>query len=471
MKRSMLARLALSSFFVSVPGFAHAQTPCTVGQGAVSGTPDCNFGGTGLVTTQLPGRIGFGTALVGQPDGKIVVVGRGYPSSAPQGGGYNWYVLRYSVDGTLDPTFANGGIAEIPVTPQLDYEHASAVTLQSVGSDTRILVAGSVPLKNGGNPQFGVAIVRLLSSGAIDTGFGTNGRIQFGWSNKGDSWAYDIAVQCDGRILVVGRYGTDMAVARLSAGGTLDGTFGTGGKTIISLGKPYAGDTGGGGHALALQPFGGIQASGCPAEQRILVAGNRPVVSGTGTSRDMAVARLLPNGTLDSTFGSGGRVFIDIAGSVDYAWGVAVDAFNKIVISGYTNTGSTTGTVDFALARLSSNGVLDSSFGGGGKVTTDVGGGFNYSESILAIDSAGRIVVSGISQSPDGTVVDFTVLRYDSTGDLDPTFGTSGVATIDFGIGTAEENWGKLALDAVGRMIVAGSTDSSKLVAVTAINP
>jgi uncharacterized delta-60 repeat protein len=453
-----------------VTSLASAQTPCTFGPSGVSGTPDCNFGGTGLVTTALPGGWGPGTDVIAQPDGKLVVIGQGYPASAPQGGGSDLYVLRYNVDGSLDGSFGNSGIATVGVTPQLDSEYAQAVVLQTTGGEERILVVGSAPLKGAGNPQFGVALVRFTADGRLDTTFGTNGRVQFGWSNKGDSWGYDAVPQCDGRIVVAGRYGTDMGVARLLPTGAFDQTFGSGGKTVVTLGKASAGDTIGGANGIALQPFGTVQPSGCPAEQRIVLVGTRPTVNGTGTSRDMAVVRLLTHGGLDATFGSGGRTFIDNAGRVDYGWGVGVDAANRIVVSGFASTGTSAATTDFAVARLTTSGMLDPSFGIGGKVTTDVNGSLNYSEAQLAIDSGGRILVSGISQNSSYSIVDFTVVRYNDDGSLDATFGTGGAATVDFGIGSATENWGRLTLDPSGRIVVVGSTNSSKLVATAVLN-
>jgi uncharacterized delta-60 repeat protein len=458
--------IALASAMIA-PAFA--QTICQ--PSGISGAPDCSFGG-GLVTTALPGGFGTGTDVVAQPaDGKLVVVGYGYPANTPQGGGYDWYVLRYNPDGTLDGGFGDRGIATTSVTPALDAEYARAVALQTVESETRIVVAGSAPLKSAGNPQFGVALVRFRPGGQLDTSFGTNGRVQFGWSTKGDSSGYELTLQCDGKIVGVGKYGADMGVARLLPNGSFDTSFGTGGKTLLSLGKAAAADTIGGAYAVAMQSFGGAQPSGCPAEQRILVAGNRPIVNGTGTSRDMAVVRLLPNASLDSSFGSGGRAFIDNARSVDYAWGVGVDLDNRVVVSGYTNTGSTNATVDFAVARLTTAGILDTTFGQGGKVTTDINRVFNVSESQLAIDGNGRILVSGISQDGGTTADDFAVVRYNTDGSLDTTFGTGGTAIIDFGVGTANENYGRVALDPAGRIIIVGSTNASKLVAITALNP
>jgi uncharacterized delta-60 repeat protein len=465
-----LSVIATGLICLLTASFASAQTPCTYGPGGVPGTPDCNFGGSGLVATALPAGFGTGTEAVAQPDGKLVVAGYGYPVNTPQGGGYDMYVLRYKADGTLDESFGNGGIATVGVTPQLDSEFVEGVLLQNIGGENRIIVVGSAPLKSSGNPQFGVALVRFTAGGRLDTTFGTNGRVLFGWSNKGDSWAYDVTLQCDGKIVVAGAYGNNMGVARLLPNGAFDATFGSGGRTVISIGRA-AGDTVGGAHALALQAFGATQPSGCPGEQRIVLAGSRPAVNGAGTSSDMAVVRLLAHGALDGTFGSGGMTFIDSARSVDSGWGVAVDGANRIVVSGYTNTGSTGATVDFAVARLTSNGVLDPTFGVGGKVTTDVDGYFNFSESQLAIDSFGRILVSGISQNSSYTVVDFTIVRYNPDGSLDATFGMGGVANIDFAVGSGSENYGRLTLDAAGRIVVVGSTNSSKLVAVSVLNP
>ena len=201
------------------------------------------------------------------------------------------------------------------------------------------------------------------------------------------------------------------------------------------------------------------------------MAGSRPTVNGSPTSRDMAVARLLRTGALDTSFGSGGKTFIDNAGSVDYAWGAVIDAQNRVVLTGYSNVGPATTPPDFAAARLTTNGQLNLTFGVGGKVTLDIPGMVTFSESGAVIDEAGRILTSGVTHNSDGSVTDFLIVRFNADGTPDTTFGTGGLAQIDFGVGSAEENYGKLTRNPARRLVVVGSTDSSKRVAITVVNP
>lgn len=459
----------LSFCFIVLAQAAFTQTPCTYGPGGISGTPDCDFGGTGLVTTVVSGW-SAGSDVVAQPDGKLVLAGHGHALGQEETRENNLYVLRYNPDGSLDDTFGVGGIATFGVTSQQDSEYAYGVALQEVAGETRVVVAGSAPLKSGGNPQYGVLVVRLTSTGQLDTSFGTNGRIQFGWASRGDSWGRDVVVQCDGRIVVAGKYGTDMGIARLTPNGALDSSFGTGGKTVVSLGKASGGDTIGGGFAVALQSFGDTQLSGCRAEQRVVVVGNRPTVSGSNTSRDMAIVRLLPNGAIDSSFGSNGRQFVDNARSVDYAYGVTVDAANRVVVAGYTQLGSSISTVDFAVVRLTPNGAFDSSFGTDGKVTTDVNEWLNDGQTV-SVDSSGRIVLGGYSQNDGYSQVDFTAIRYLDDGSLDTSFGTGGISVVDFGMGSGTDLGGRLTVDLAGRIVMVGNADSSNRMAICALHP
>src|SRR5262250_1448506 len=151
---------------------------------------------------------------------------------------------------------------------------------------------------------------------------------------------------------------------------------------------------------------------------------------------DFALARYNSNGTLDASFGTGGRVTTDFAVPNDQAESVAVQPDGRIVVAGaagrFTNRG-----FDFALARYNSNGTLDTSFGTSGKVTTDFAGADDVPSepSAVALQGDGKIVVVGrsrVGQTPDGDVYDFALARFNSNGTLDTSFGTSGKVTTDF---------------------------------------
>src|SRR4051795_10172574 len=203
----------------------------------------------------------------------------------------------------------------------------------------------------------------------------------------------------------------------------LDTTFGTGGKVATGLNLNNAGTK------LALQSDG------------------KTVVVGGNTNGDFVVARYNTDGTPDNTFGTTGVVTTDF-GSADNASGVAIAQDGTIIVAG-------TSGADFALAAYnSSDGTLNSSFGTGGKVTTDFGG--TDSCKGVALQSDGKIVAVGSSTSV--ITLDYALARYDTDGSLDNTFGTGGIVTTDFN-GLADEA-NAVAIQSDGKIVACGtSTD------------
>jgi uncharacterized delta-60 repeat protein len=207
--------------------------------------------------------------------------------------------------------------------------------------------------------------------------------------------------------------------------------------------------------AVAIQPDGKILACGYAQ------SGATPAAD----SSDFAIARLNPDGSLDTTFGSGGKVTTDFSGHNDFAVGVVIQPDGKIVLSGDAQSTSDFNSGDYALARYNTNGSLDTSFGGGqGKVRTDFGGLFDRAES-LAIQPDGKILAAG--ESWTGTTVStsrFALARYLADGSLDTTFGSGGKLTTTFsgngdvGRGLALQQDGKIVL-ASGSMVSATQND------------
>lgn len=236
--------------------------------------------------------------------------------------------------------------------------------------------------------------------GAIDTGFGIAGKATspaFG----GDGSA--MALQPDGKIVIVGGTFADFILARFNADGSLDASFGVGGKVTTDMVSGQQEEALG----VAVQPDGKI----------VVVGYTRP-----GLVFNFALARYNADGTLDATFGSGGKIVSGVAGR---AFAVAIQpADSKIVVAG-----DDVAAEDFALARYNANGTLDSSFGSGGKLTTDIGGGANTARNVV-LQANGSIVVSG---EPIGTFTgsDRTdLVRYNANGSLDVSFGAAGKVTL-----------------------------------------
>jgi uncharacterized delta-60 repeat protein len=161
-------------------------------------------------------------------------------------------------------------------------------------------------------------------------------------------------------------------------------------------------------------------------------------------------------GDLDPGFGTGGRVVTDVSGDLDDARAVAVQPSGRIVAAGFAF--GPTGLHDFALTRYRPDGTLDPTFGTGGKVILDFAGlGSGDEIRALAVRPGGRIVAAGTAVG-EGFASDFALARFRSDGTLDPAFGTGGKVTTDFG-GSSDQING-LAVQADGKLVAAGSPDN-----------
>lgn len=168
---------------------------------------------------------------------------------------------------------------------------------------------------------------------------------------------------------------------------------------------------------------------------------------------DFALARYNNDGSLDTTFGTDGKVTTDfdsIYSNDDYGNSIAIQPNGKIVVGGYSN-GS--GTSYFALARYNTNGSLDTTFNADGKEITNFNGNNAY-KGVVALQSDGKIIIAVHSFDMND---DFALARYTSNGSLDSTFGTDGKVTTDFG---GADKGNAIAIQSDGKILIAGSTDS-----------
>lgn len=269
------------------------------------------------------------------------------------------------------------------------------------------------------------------AQGDLDPSFGTAGLTMTGIGVFDEARA--VAVQPDGKIVVAGYAdvgGFAFAVARYTAAGVLDPTFGDGGRVITAIGDRAEA------FALALQSDG-----------KIVVAGR----TATGAAQDVALARYLPSGALDSGFGNGGVVQVAIGPGLDWATAVAILPSGAILIAGRAGAFAGISSGDFALARLTTAGALDPTFSGDGYLLTDISGGIDEITS-MAITPAGDIIVAGFATNGGG--VDFAVARYRPTGELDQSFGAGGIAIAD--LGTSFDQVESVALQPDGMIIAAG---------------
>jgi len=275
------------------------------------------------------------------------------------------------------------------------------------------------------------------AAGDLDFLFGLGGKVVTTVGNY-RNFAEAIAIQPDGKIVVAGYAGNsinssniDFAVVRYNTDGSLDNSFGVGGKvtTRISDSNDIA-------RAVALQ-----------ADGKIVVAG----YSGSFLNTDFAVVRYNTDGALDKSFGDEGIVIISIS-SEDSITGIAIDANGKIVAAGYSGNSS---NFDFALLRFNNNGSLDTSFDTDGKVITSFGGGFTQANAI-AIQADGKIIAAGTALTASGDN-DFALARYNKDGSLDTSFDGDGKVTASFRTDMDFDVISAIAIDSAGKIVAVGS--------------
>ena len=179
------------------------------------------------------------------------------------------------------------------------------------------------------------------------------------------------------------------------------------------------------------------------------------------------LARYNPDGTLDSSFGSAGIVVTPVAPGdnrdVVTTNGLTIAPAGKIVVTGQANMGTGAGGFNFAVARFLPSGNLDSSFGGDGIVTTAVASADNFDTiSAAAIDDGGKIMTAGIAES-GGFIFDLALVRYNLDGSLDASFGTGGKVTMNVGPGNTDDDVQDLVIQTSGKILVGGSVAATAL--------
>ena len=330
------------------------------------GTLDATFGTGGKVTTAVGTSNDAASALGIQSDGKIVAAGSAaYQSISTT---YDCALVRYNTDGTLDTSFGTGGKV---IDDPMGFSYvASALRIQS---DGKIVVAGP---RNDSSVVF--ALVRYNTDGSLDTTFDTDGRVLTDIVPNNSDKPTDLRIQSDGKIVVAGysyyQDTSDFALVRYNTDGTLDTSFGTGGKVTTDIGSGYA-------------SYDVANALGIQSDGKIVAAG--------GSSSNFALVRYNTDGTLDTSFGTGGKVTTAVGTSNDAAYALSIQSDGKIVAAGSSYNGSNN---DFTIVRYNTDGTLDTSFGTGGEVITAIGSDDDYPYA-LSIQPDGKIVAAGRDDS------------------------------------------------------------------------
>lgn len=331
--------------------------------------------------------------------------------------------LWVSPSGSIDTSF-NGTGFRITSISGTDYGYAVAVQ-----SDGKILVSGTTSFAGDNN----FSTVRYTTTGVLDSTFNGTGLMNTDFGGASSDTVYGIALQADGKIILAGVSDNpgnyQFGIARYHSNGSADTTFNTTGRiSNVFVGSTYAE-----GHSVVLQPDGKI------------VTGGFSYHGGLGR---FAVSRNQTDGALDTTFNAVGYTTTIINGGDDLGYSVALQADGKIVLAGYTTSGSPA----FGVVRYHSNGSVDTTFNSGGSVTTSIGPGADIGRAV-AIQSDGKIVVGGYAAI--GGNDDFAVVRYNTDGSLDTNFNTSGIVTTNIG-GPDQAN--AIAIQPDGKILLGGTT-------------
>ncbi|MFB2898704.1 DUF4347 domain-containing protein [Aerosakkonemataceae cyanobacterium BLCC-F50] len=416
---------------------------------------DPSFGSGGKVITSGGFAYTYGIAL--QPDGKILSTGSGL-----QPGNNLFSLTRYNIDGSLDTSFGNSGkvTTDIYSGTATDRDRGQVVLVQP---DGKIVVAGPTTIATPGSSAYpiysyldGFALVRYNSDGSLDTSFGNNGVALSRAGNYTGNLGKAV-LQPDGKIILVedsssGRYGP-FVLKRFNSDGSFDNSFGTlpampeyqvwGSSVTTSVNDTnYARDA-------VLQPDGKLVVLGISRAD--LLRG------GVDTPRSLTLLRYNPDGTLDSSFGTGGittSLFQFLPNNFSFNDGsqakLALTTDGKIVVAA---DGSSSQGTQSILLRYNSNGSLDPDFGIGGRITTSA----TTTIAGVAIDTDGRISVAGQANG------DFVLTRYSSTGSVDTSFGSNGKVTTDFG--TTTDNPFQLVIQPDSKIVLTGTANGNFVMA------
>lgn len=437
MRRSLLATICLPFAFAVATS---AQSP---------GTIDTSFGTAGLAVVDIPiggnPRSNIAFDVVAQSDGKIVMSGSSSLIGAATGP-ERMVAVRLHSNGDLDGSFGTAGIVRIDGNPG--------------GSDNTHYYDGRIEAVPGGgyfmfhgtdlNPV-GWVLVKLTAAGALDGTFSGDGRVIASAAGLG---AGDVAVQGDGKPVFVEDFeaaNQDFGVERRLTNGSADPSFSGDGFAEVGFNLPNLNDDFA--RVTLIQPDG-----------KILVGGR---AQSSASNADFAVARLTSAGVLDPTFGGGdGKLTIsfDLAvGNYDEARAFAVDDRGRVYVAGISGNGSSNN--DCSVARLLPDGTLDTSFSGDGKLTFSFNAPANtgYDQCFgLAIQGDGKLIAAGRATNAGGGGRWFGIARILENGTLDPTFAGDGTTAFNTATGAGSISVGRaVALAPDGRIVMVGGGETA----------
>ncbi len=416
-----------------------------------AGTIDSSFNFSGIGEFAFQGYTDANTVVI-QKDNKIVIGGLGDLNSSD-----GFVIVRYNTNGAIDKSFGNSGKV---------YQHIGAGVNEggyiALQEDGKILVSGDC--RDPDTHTVVYSLTRFNTDGTIDKSFNGTGTVFTYFNDDGNIFmGYKIAVQKNQQIIQIGQVvnlisqghaTTKIGIVRYNTDGTLDNTFGTGGKVTLDFGARSCGPG-----DIAIQQDG-----------KIIVCGG---TAGWNSNNDNEgfpiIARFNSDGTLDNSFGIGGKVITCfLPGCVSNgtqiedggALGIAIQRDGKLIIA--NNVWISTDTNSFIrFIRYNADGSIDSGFGNKGKVET-IESKWAFSQiNSICLQTDEKIILAGDFGYYNPR--DFVLIRYNKDGSLDSSFGVNGyvITKID---NTDDNSFSSVTFQSDGRIVAAGWSDHHGMV-------
>jgi uncharacterized delta-60 repeat protein len=398
---------------------------------------DLTFGTNGKVTNAFNPNGDFGGITKIQSDGKIIYVG--FKTYSLNG---NIFISRFNSNGTLDTSFGVNGIVNTSLIAEVGRNG-----MVKIQPDDKILITASFSI-NSNSDSFDFATARYNSDGTIDSNFGTNGIVITDLSTKSDN-SYAVDLQSDGKIIVAGAsnvlnqnsdFKINCSMVRYLPNGVLDTSFGINGKSF----------------------FGEFDATSSSATICMTILPDDSIVIGSYTNAQEAnsdfanfgIIKTTNNGILNSTFGN------NVHKIIDFGFYDEINAIGhydgKIIALGFSTNPGVTNKV--AMARILSDGNLDTSFGNSGKINTNISATSSNDRTVdLLIQTDGKIIASG--STVVNSEVNFLLVQFTNNGVLDTQFNVNGFVTTSFGNPVSRATG--LLLDNNGKILVTGLTGTN----------
>ena len=361
------------------------------------GSLDTSFGALGTRTTSFVNGTQSNaiTRVLMTQDGKAMALGYSVNDSASSPADTRWAIASYKADGSLDKSAT------------LDFRGYSSANGAAVQTDDKILITGD---RLGSDGNLNLAVVRGNADGTQDTSFGTGGVVSLTFTGFIGSLGSKPLLQSDGKILVAAqlysstndlmKVGSDVALVRLNADGSLDSSFDTDGKVITDVGGDWNQETA---FDAKLQSDGKV----------LMLVG---ILNNLTLAQDSVLVRYNADGSLDTSFSEDGKVLTGVLSGLT-ANPLLVQPDGKILVAGNSKG-------NFSVARFNADGSLDSTFGNAGKLSTDFGapgsttsiGATGDAAAALTLDASGKLLVAGVTNG------NFALVRYNSDGSLDTGF-------------------------------------------------